>query len=359
MTVEKGIVLGISSLIEEVVKTGKCTKCGTCVSACPLNSIKIKGGVPALVGPCVYCGVCYDFCVRTFDAGDLIRSELLQSPVRADTIGDYRGVYSAKTKLEDVAKVAQDGGIVSSLLVYLFDKGLIDGAILTTSDDEWRPVPIVGRGREDVVRAAGTKYVMSPSMQMLRTAVYEMGMEKVAVVGVPCQITAISKMRVLPSLSDLGKRIFIAIGLFCMESFDYDKLMVEYLGSRGISPKDASKFAITKGRFVVYGKDGEVMLDVPIKEIKGIARGACHYCPDLTAEYADISVGSIGSPDGWSTVIVRSETGERIFRGAADEGYLEPRPIDEVKPGLDLLVKISRRKKESARKHIKAVESAQ
>jgi coenzyme F420-reducing hydrogenase beta subunit len=39
----------------------------------------------------------------------------------------------------------------------------------------------------------------------------------------------------------------------------------------------------------------------------------CCDCPDFTAKYSDISVGSVGSDDGYSTVIVRSDIGEKLF----------------------------------------------
>ena len=39
----------------------------------------------------------------------------------------------------------------------------------------------------------------------------------------------------------------------------------------------------------------------------------CVYCDDFTAKLADISVGSVGSDDGYSTVIVRSKKGKKLL----------------------------------------------
>ncbi|HID05958.1 MAG TPA: coenzyme F420 hydrogenase subunit beta, partial [Armatimonadetes bacterium] len=115
--------------------------------------------------------------------------------------------------------------------------------------------------------------------------------------------------------------------------------------------RSVGKFAITKGRFVVIGTDGETMLNVPIKRLKKYARQACHYCEDFTALLADLSVGSVGSPEGWSTVIVRTELGERVFKGMVEKGYVEAKPIEEVKPGLPLVAKLAESKREEALKH--------
>jgi coenzyme F420-reducing hydrogenase beta subunit len=39
----------------------------------------------------------------------------------------------------------------------------------------------------------------------------------------------------------------------------------------------------------------------------------CINCLDFTAKYSDISVGSVGSDEGYSTVIVRSDVGEKLL----------------------------------------------
>ncbi|MFX1465094.1 MAG: Coenzyme F420 hydrogenase/dehydrogenase, beta subunit C-terminal domain, partial [Promethearchaeota archaeon] len=71
-------------------------------------------------------------------------------------------------------------------------------------------------------------------------------------------------------------------------------------------------------------------------------REACHYCVDLTSELADISVGSIGSASGWSTTIVRTNTGDRIFENAVKDGYLK---INEKPINIELVEKLSKRKR--------------
>jgi coenzyme F420-reducing hydrogenase beta subunit len=45
---------------------------------------------------------------------------------------------------------------------------------------------------------------------------------------------------------------------------------------------------------------------------KAVEKG-CVYCDDFTAKLADISVGSVGSPDGYSTVIVHSDAGKKLL----------------------------------------------
>lgn len=49
----------------------------------------------------------------------------------------------------------------------------------------------------------------------------------------------------------------------------------------------------------------------------------CEYCYDFAAEFADLSVGSIGSERGRSTVITRSDAGKELVKRAEEEGELE------------------------------------
>jgi len=58
-------------------------------------------------------------------------------------------------------------------------------------------------------------------------------------------------------------------------------------------------------------------------DMESIARPACLVCPDFSAEYADISFGGLGSPDGYTTVLIRSEKGKWVYRGALASGYIK------------------------------------
>jgi coenzyme F420 hydrogenase subunit beta len=52
-----------------------------------------------------------------------------------------------------------------------------------------------------------------------------------------------------------------------------------------------------------------------VRELENEVREGCRFCGDLVSRLADLSIGSIGSPDGCSTVIVRSERGKELLEG--------------------------------------------
>ena len=45
-------------------------------------------------------------------------------------------------------------------------------------------------------------------------------------------------------------------------------------------------------------------------------RYACRYCNDYAAEFADLSFGGIGAPEGWTTVLARTPLGRAILADA-------------------------------------------
>jgi coenzyme F420 hydrogenase subunit beta len=108
---------------------------------------------------------------------------------------------------------------------------------------------------------------------------------------------------------------------------------------------------INKGKFFVYTINGDE-LNIPIKEISNLAREDCEICYDLTSESADISIGSIGSPSGWNTVLIRTEKGKELYGELIKNNLIESKPISEVKPGLPLLEKVANSKRNQSKKHI-------
>jgi coenzyme F420 hydrogenase subunit beta len=69
---------------------------------------------------------------------------------------------------------------------------------------------------------------------------------------------------------------------------------------------------------------------IPLEEVRTYIRPACDLCPDMTAELADISVGSAEGIEGWNTLLVRTEAGERLVEAALARGLLETGPLPQA-----------------------------
>ena len=77
---------------------------------------------------------------------------------------------------------------------------------------------------------------------------------------------------------------------------------------------------------IVEYRDGELAVDEPVKNFHGAALKGCDECADFLGRSADLSVGSVGSIDGWSSVLVRTERGHRALDNA--RGRLDFRELD-------------------------------
>jgi coenzyme F420 hydrogenase subunit beta len=85
--------------------------------------------------------------------------------------------------------------------------------------------------------------------------------------------------------------------------------------------------AIAGGKFTVTinGEEHEW----PVADLDVAAAKSCSYCHDLTAKNADITCGNIGSAEGYTTVIVRTEKGEKLLLQCVKEGMIEAEPLEE------------------------------
>jgi len=156
------LVVGFPRLMTEIVKSEKCALCGTCYAICPVGVIGIEEK-PKLTGRCVFCDLCYTFCPMVDDSAEASEHQLLNPIFKNEYIGSYMSAYATRSKLKKVLSVAQDGGFVTSLLIHLLEKKMVDGAILTVVDEEWRPKPVIATTKEQILDGAGSSYVVSPT----------------------------------------------------------------------------------------------------------------------------------------------------------------------------------------------------
>lgn len=267
-------------------------------------------------------------------------------------LGTYKEVVTARSTDKQIQKIAQDGGIVSALFCYALDEKIIDGAVVAgPGEDFWKPQPMVAMSSEEILAAAGTKYTFSPNVWMLKEAVRQYGLEKVGTVAIPCQTMGIRKMQSYPfGVRFLADKIALLTGIFCMENFPYESLKTFISEKAGISPELVEKMDIGKGKFILHTADDVISL--PLKETHGYEQNGCKVCLDYVAELADVSTGSVGSGDGWSTVFTRTDVGETVFKAAVEAGVIETKPVNEGKFGMEMLKKLATQKKEKAMKVI-------
>ncbi|TFG10515.1 MAG: hypothetical protein EU535_08230 [Promethearchaeota archaeon] len=323
-----------------VFDAGACCQCGWCAAICPVNAIDVDADTLKINDKtCMKCGLCFTVCPRSFSMDQMNEAikKLDESLNWSDKIGAYIGTYSGSTKNDEIIKVRQDGGVVTTIAEYLLKKKLVDAVIAVQHSSQlWKPEPVIIDDVKDLYKTAGTKYANSPSLSIIDKA---KKYENVAFVGVPCMMKALEKGTFFPSGLPFFKNIKYKIGLFCMESFPYDGIIQLAKEQFDKDINELTKMNIGGGKFIINLKSGE-QLDVPLNDVQKYARDSCHYCEDLTSDYADFSVGSIGSQDGWSSVITRTKEADDIYSEIVKNGDIESKSLKEVKPGLFLVERI-------------------
>ena len=332
---EKGRTYSFTDLEAEVVKKGICGKCGGCVSFCSANRIGAlvldERGFPAYgeKDKCLECGLCYMVCPQTRPMKDEVDEQFQWRP----PIGNFVDVFSARSAHTEVRDKATDGGVVTSLLIHMLEKGFIDGAVVSVSADPLRRRAVVATSAKELLQAAGSQFVESPHLEEVGKgyttyvpvvkSIQEIAPKKIsrlAVVGTPCQIGAIRKMQALKiAPSDM---VTFTVGLFCMQCFEMGNLMDKaFIKAHKIRVEDIMRVNI-KEDFILTMKSG-VSLHIPLKEIEEIARPACLACRLFANDYADISVGGLGSPEGYTTVMIRTIKGKEMFADALYHGRIQ------------------------------------
>ncbi len=260
-------------------------------------------------------------------------------------LGKYKQVISARSTDKEILKGSQDGGIVTQLFTYALEEGIIDGAIVAGPGSEpWKPEPMVAMTKADLMAARGTKYNLCPNVKMVKEATRSYGLDRVGVVGVPCQIQGFRKAQLYPvGMRGVPDKLALVLGIFCMENFPYQSMVQIVEDHAGQSLESVKKMEIGKGKFTVYTERGAVV-PLPLKITHKYEQPGCHVCLDYVANLADVSSGSVGSPDGWSTVFVRTKKGEDIWTKALAAGCFETKAMDQVKPGLELTTKLATEK---------------
>ncbi|MFX1311896.1 MAG: Coenzyme F420 hydrogenase/dehydrogenase, beta subunit C-terminal domain [Promethearchaeota archaeon] len=306
-------------LMKEIVRTGICTECATCAAVCPVLEWDDLAGQPKLVGKCTGCGICYNQCPRT-----------ITDPYQL--MGDFKTGYVANTNIPEVIG-GQDGGTVTSLLCYLFDEHLIDAAVVTMKDPNkpWYPIAQIITNKDDAIKSSGSIYSHSQTVEALMDAVRQ-DFRSIAFVGTPCNIDAVSKMFDSPTgmLKYFMRCHVLKIGLFCMDSFAPEALY-PFFEKDGIDLSNVQKMDINKGKFhLYYDPQGEPAKSYTIRQLDKFKSSSCNFCTDLTAEKADISVGSVGSGANKNTVFARTGIGSEIIEDAAEKGYIKIEPFNAI-----------------------------
>ncbi len=272
----------LGDLEKEVIYNDLCTGCGACAAFCH-KYIEMVDNIPTAISRCLTpCGLCYSVCPRTYVSLKALDQFTFGENREDQALGYYKKIVLAKPKgKKDPVVEKAKAGVLTSLLNAAMDLKLIDSAVLAKSidpKDRWKAAPFMAKNKKEIAKGMEGRTNASPQMTGVAEAI-AMGKDKIAMVGVPCQMIALRKVQSNKDYEVCQEKITFALANSCIRA----------------------------------RHDG------------------CASCLDMTAELSDISVDPTVSKEGWNTVIIRSEKGLDVFEKAVEAGYLETQEIsDEV-----------------------------
>lgn len=347
--------------VHQIVEKSLCMGCGFCEPLCPekFDAIRVrydeKRGhyIPYVDDDkCTECGICLNMCPgEEIDYNKLMLTQFGEL-ARDQKIGHYLKTCTGYAKDDGIRANGASGGMVTQLLAFALEKGLIDGAVVTRMDPEkcFEPQFIIARSREELLTTQKSQYLPMPLGVAMRE-VLKSDM-RVAVVGLPCHIQGLRKSQALSRR--LRERIVLTFGLLCFGTTR--RTGVEYfLKTHQINPADLQSISFRSdtypGRIRVKLKDGAEKTFNRGFEVKkwDIAEhlnlwtafrapfymDRCFTCADGTSELADISFGDPWLPEfrneklGRTMMIIRSEKGKQLVDQAMAEGKVT---IEDLSP---------------------------
>lgn len=311
-------IFGSSELLDDVIKRDLCIGCGMCVNVCPY--FKNYRGKTTMLFPCTLPqGRCYVNCPKTEVDLNALSRFYWNRAYDGGPLGPFERILAARAG-EQVAGRFQGGGTVSALIAYALTKGKVTGAVLTGAEGI-APFPQLVTDPARVAECAGSKFIAAPTLSAMNAAVHE-GARRLAVVGTPCQMTAVAQMRMNPlGRDDFEDPVALAVGLFCNWALDHrqltaylsDRMDISDITGMDIPPPPAEVL-------VVKTEGGEHRF--PLDEVRRLIPKTCFICPDMTSEWSDVSVGMYEGRPGWNTLLVRTRSGEELVEQASADGWL-------------------------------------
>lgn len=337
--------------VKQITDNFLCSGCGTCNAICARNAISMKK-TPTMgllyadieTNKCTDCGLCLKMCpsANILDEKDKITKEQI--------IGSVKACYVGRSLDRAIFDNAQSGGLVTTILKYLFQQGLIDAAVSCRMDyAEPRPdlhYSII-TSTDQLCKNQKSRYTQVDIVSALReTSEYK----SVAVVGVPCHIQGVSNLMQLKKFSNIKYRI----GLICDKNYSdayMDAIMYGEEKPQGpVRINYRQKNFTHNGIFHSYQKAPTVIVNergdmsvvsnskrMFLKDYFALPK--CKICWDKLNTQADIVLGDpwglkgrYDENEGDSVFIVRSEFAESLVFEMVNAYMirLSEVPIEEV-----------------------------
>lgn len=337
------------------VQRNLCCGCGVCSAVCPTEAIKIifnknKEYVPKINSEkCIECGKCLHVC--PFSEENLLKKIEKPDKIAIESIKNAKIGFTQEK--QDYLNSAS-GGALNTLLSYLLEIGDIDSVIHVESQlgekEEKFFIASISRDAESINNKRGTAYYPISFSKVLKKIKEDKDFKNVAVVGVPCAISAIRRLCEIDE--DYKKKIRYFFALAC--SHNVNGQFAEYLKANILNSNEMAKLIFRDKRGIDKAEGFKNTVITKSKQISvnrhkyftNAWRGyffslnSCLYCTDFLGNDADASFKdawgfkNLVKKEGESVFILRNEKINKFF-----EELLKKKKINTCPVSVEELIK--------------------
>jgi len=273
---------------------------------------------------------------------------------KEDLIGDYLNCYFGYATNDNIRLNSSSGGLITSLLIFMMEKGLIDGALVVRMKKEnpLRAEFFVAKTLEEILSARGSKYCPVDVADGLKDILNSKEDKRFAIVGLPCHIKAFKK------IGNIQNKIVLYLGLFCnhtpsawatecfLKKNKIEPKEIIGLSYRGNGCPDSMKIIKKNKKILIPSHKTWRFIGSDFFISK-----KCLLCSDHVSELADISFGDAWLPEfrsdkkGTSVFISRTIRGQRLLEKIKKDGAIKMTLISDKKIILSQLISIYLKKK--------------
>lgn len=342
-----------------------CLGCGICESACPSKAINIivnKGRFIPQVDETKCkndkgCHRCHDVCPGLgVNLQRIAKEQFADEQTKTDKwVGHYLKCFTGHSNDEDIRYHCASGGMVSQFLIFLLEKGYIDGAVVTAFDpkNELLVRSYIAHNREEVLQAKSSKYA-PVSLHGMAQAIKQENGTKYVIVGLPCHIQGFRKLEAIDR--KLREKVIGHFAIYCSSGRTF-YLTEHVFKERGIRKEDLIYFAYrdegclgslvakqqrgirvanSNSETALY-KEDEVYKERfqsyyhPLRSFFIPRR--CLFCIDHYGELGDVCFGDIhikpymDDKIGVNSLVVRKQEWLDLLEEAQSEGFIT---LDEI-----------------------------
>ena len=208
--------------------------------------------------------------------------------------GPFQNVYTGHATDEEVRFAGSSGGVISALLIYALDIGLIDRVLHVGADPDQptRNRTVVSRNRLSILQNSGSRYTASSPLAAIDVALAQGG--SMAVVGKPCDLSALRELAKVDARVDA--HVPLMLSFFCGGMPSHNGVL-RILAKMGVPTAEVRDFRFRgmgwPGTAAATTQDGRVV-EMSYEESWGSflskeVQFRCKICPDAVGGVADIA----------------------------------------------------------------------